>query len=72
MGYYNSTKLIIYFDPNNHHTKQKFNYNIVEYDIKIHMEEYMSLGDLMIQEYPPGVYQTSTIHPEPIIRIIHP
>ena len=70
MEYSNSTKFIIYFDPKTRCTKKTFHYYIGEYDIKLHSEESMSLGVLMLQEYPSGVYQPGTTSPDPKMCLI--
>ena len=72
LGCYYSTKLIIYFDPKTQHTKRTFHFYIDEYDVKLHPEESMSLGTLMLQEYPSGVYHPVTTSYEPNIILIQP
>ena len=49
MGYSNSTMLMIYFDPKTYRIRRTFNCYIDEYGIKLHPEEFMSLGACMIQ-----------------------
>ena len=55
MGYSNSTEVIIYFVHNTSHTKQNFHLYIYECNINLHLDESMSLGDLILQDYPSGV-----------------
>ena len=55
MRYYNSTKAVIYFEPKTLHIKKTFRCYIDVYDIKLHPEKYISLGALMLQEYPSGL-----------------
>ena len=59
-GYPNSTNIIIYFDPKTRRIRKNFHCCIDEYYIKSHQEESISIGDIMIQEYPSGVYQPGT------------
>ena len=70
MGYSNFTKVIIYFDHNKRCTRRTFHWYIVEYAIKLHPEESMSIGPLMLQKYPSGVYQPGTPSPETYICLI--
>ena len=48
-GYFNPTKFIIYFDPKTRYIKRNFNFYIDEYSVKLQLEEYMLLGDLIPQ-----------------------
>ena len=57
MVYSNYTKVIIYFEPKTCRIKRNVYCYIGEYDIKLNPKESMYLGELMIQEYPSGVYQ---------------
>ena len=43
---------------------------IDEYDIKLHPKESISLGALMLQEYPSRAYQPGTLLPDPNIHLI--
>ena len=72
MEYSNSTKFIIYFDPKTRCTKKTFHYYIGEYDIKLHSEESMSLGVLVLQEYPYGVDRPGIPSPDQKIRLVQP
>ena len=49
IGNYNITKVIIYFDPKTCRIKRTFHCYIDEYDIKLHPEESMLFGNLMLQ-----------------------
>lgn len=55
MGYPNTTKVVLYFDPESWKVKRTFHCIVDEFDIKLHPEESISLGTLMLQEYPSGV-----------------
>ena len=57
MRYYNSTKVIIYVDPQTRRIRIIVDCYIDEYDVKLHLEEYISIVALMLQEYPYQVYQ---------------
>ena len=48
------------------------NNNIDDYDVKLHPNESMFLGALMLQEYPYGVYQPGTTPPGQKIILIQP
>ena len=53
--YSNPKKVIIYFYPKTHCIKRISYCYIYEYDSKLNLDESMSLGDLMLQEYPSEV-----------------
>ena len=72
MGYSNSTKVIIYFDPKDRCIKRTFHFYIYEYVINLYPKGSMTLGALMIQEYPSGVYQPGTTSHVSNIRMIQP
>ena len=52
--------------------KWKFDCYIEDYNIKLHPEESMYLGTLIVQEYPSGFFQPGTLQPVPKVRLIHP
>ena len=54
MGYSNSTKVILYFDPAAHRIKFSFHCYIDEYDVKLDQNESVSLGVLQLRQYPDG------------------
>ena len=70
VGYYNTTKVIVYFDPNTRRIKRTFHCCIDEYDIKLHPEKSMSLGSIILHTYSSGVYQPGTPSPDPKICMI--
>ena len=70
MGYSNSTKVDIYFDPNACLIKRTFHCYIDEYNITLHQEESMSSGALMLQEYLSGVYQQGNLSTDSKIHLI--
>ena len=72
MVYSNFAKSILYFDPNNCRIKRTVHCCIDHYGVKLNSDKYMSLGALMIQEYPSGVYQPFTTPPDTNIRLIQP
>ena len=72
MGYSNSTKVIIYFDPKTHRINRTTHCYIAEYDVKIHLEESLYISDIMLQEHPSGVYQPGTTYSDTKIIPIQP
>ena len=72
MGYSNDTKVFIYFVLKTRCIKRTFHCYIYYYDTKLHPKLSISLGDLMLQEYPSGVYQPDTPPPDPKICPIQP
>ena len=68
--YSNPIKVIIYFGYKTLCINITLLCYIYEYYFKLHSEESMSLGTLMLQEYPFGVYQPRTTPPDPKIRLI--